>query len=133
MNSITVTGNLGSDPELTYTPNGRAVLRATVFENRSRPAKDGEGWEELEPNRFRVQVWASLAENVAESCRQGDRITVDGTIITDRWADKETGEVRTAQTIRADEVSFSLKYHTVQATRSTKAGDQGEDENAAQQ
>ena len=123
MNSITVTGNLGGDPELKFTTNGKPVLRATVFENRSRPAQDGPGWEQLEPNRFPIEVWAGLAENVAESCRKGDRVTVTGTIITDRWADKETGEVRTAQHIRAAEVSFSLKYHTVEATKVAKTTD----------
>lgn len=121
MNSITVTGNLGTDPEVKFTPTGKAVLRVTVYENRRRPTQDGTGWEDLEPNRFPVEIWAGLAENVAKSCKQGDRVTVTGTIATDRWADKETGEVRIAQHIKADEVGFSLKYHTVNATKAAKA------------
>ena len=39
----------------------------------------------------------------------------------DRWADKETREDRTAQHVKADEVSFSLRYHTVRATKATRS------------
>lgn len=73
---------------------------------------------------FRVQAWGSFAENVVESCGKGDRVHVTGSIVTDRWADKETREDRTAQHVKADEVSFSLRYHTVRATKATRSNNQ---------
>lgn len=121
MSSITFAGNLAADPELRFTPSGRAVARLTVIENRRRRTEDGQGWEDAEPNVFRVQVWGSFAENVVESCAKGDRVHVTGSIVTDRWMDKETREDRTAQHVKADEVAFSLRYHTVRATKATKS------------
>jgi single-strand DNA-binding protein len=124
MSSITFAGNLTADPELRFTLNGRAVARFTVIENRRRRTEDGQGWEDAEPNAFRVQVWGSFAENVVESCGKGDRVHVTGSIVTDRWMDKETREDRTAQHVKADEVSFSLRYHTVRATKTTRSNTQ---------
>ena len=124
MSSITFAGNLAADPELRFTPSGRAVARFTVIENRRRRTEDGQGWEDAEPNVFRVQVWGSFAENVVESCGKGDRVHVTGSIVTDRWMDKETREDRTAQHVKADEVSFSLRYHTVRATKATRSNNQ---------
>ena len=124
MSTITFAGNLAADPELRFTPSGRGVARFTVIENRRRRTEDGQGWEDAEPNVFRVQAWRSFAENVVESCGKGDRVHVTGSIVTDRWADKETREDRTAQHVKADEVSFSLRYHTVRATKATRSNNQ---------
>ena len=127
MSSITFAGNLAADPELRFTPSGRAAARFTVIENRRRRTEDGQGWEDAEPNVFRVQVWGSFAENVVESCGKGDRVHVTGSIVTDRWMDKETREDRTAQHVKADEVSFSLRYHTVRATKATRSNSQAQE------
>lgn len=127
MTTITFAGNLAADPELRFTPSGRQVARFTVIENRRRRTEDGKGWEDAEPNVHRVQVWGSFAENVVESCQRGDRVTVTGEVRTDRWTDKESGQERTSQHVRADEVGFSLKYHTVRATKSTRSADPAED------
>ena len=124
MSTITFAGNLAADPELRFTPSGRGVARFTVIENRRRRTEDGQGWEDAEPNVFRVQAWGSFAENVVESCGKGDRVHVTGSIVTDRWMDKETREDRTAQHVKADEVSFSLRYHTVRATKATRSNNQ---------
>lgn len=124
MSTITFAGNLAADPELRFTPSGRGVARFTVIENRRRRTEDGQGWEDAEPNVFRVQVWGSFAENVVESCGKGDRVHVTGSIVTDRWVDKESREDRTAQHVKADEVSFSLRYHTVRATKATRSNTQ---------
>ena len=67
-----------------------------------------------------MQVWAALAENVVESIRKGDRVIVTGTVTTDRWPDKDTGEVRTAQVIKASDVGVSLRFHTATATKNPR-------------
>ncbi|MBS1673119.1 MAG: single-stranded DNA-binding protein [Actinobacteria bacterium] len=119
MTTITTAGNLTADPELRHTPNGRAVVRFVIIENRRRRTANGEGWEDDEPNRFEVEAWGQIAENIAASLRKGHRVVVTGRVSTRRWADKATGESRTAQRIDADVdgVAFSLRWHTVQATK----------------
>lgn len=120
MSVITFAGNLAADPELRYTPSGQAVTRLTVIENRRRKSADGASWEDAEPNVYRVQVWGGAGENVFESCGKGDRVLITGRIVTDRWADKETGEARTGQHVTADEVGFCLRFHTVRGTKATR-------------
>lgn len=119
MTTIITTGNLTTDPEVRHTPNGRTVATFTLIENRRRRTESG--WEDAEPNVFRVEVWGQLAENVGASLHKGDRATIEGHIVTDRWNDKETGAARTAQHIVAEEVAFSLRWHTVEATKNAKA------------
>lgn len=121
MTHISFAGNLAKDVEIRFTPSGRQVARLTVIENRRRPAENGNGWEDAEPNVYNVQVWGSAAENVTESAGKGDRVVVIGTIVTDRWTDKESGGERTSQHVKADEVAFSLKFHTVRATKATRS------------
>lgn len=116
MSHITFVGNLADEVELRYTSNGRAVARFRVLENRRTRNAEGE-WVDAEPNAFRVQVWGDQAENVATSCHKGDRVHVTGEIVTDAWEDKETKKTKRAQKVEADEVSFSLRYHQVQATK----------------
>lgn len=116
MTNVTITGNLAYEPEIRFTPTGKKVAQLVIIENRRRPTDNG-GWEDAEPNTFRVEVWGQTVENLAESCHKGDRLVVVGTIVTDRWEDKESGESRSMQRIRADEVGFSLRFHTVAATK----------------
>lgn len=112
MSTITAAGNLARDPELKFTPSGKAVTRMTVMENRRRQV-DGE-WQDEEPNVFYVEAWGKLAEHAAASLTKGQRVLVVGSVRTSRWADKETKAERTGQTIWADEIGVSLKY--VEAT-----------------
>ena len=73
----TFIGNIGGDPELRFTPNGKAVLNFSLAENHSKPdgqggfAEDGTTWR-------RVSVWGWLGEALAESLKSGDRVIVVG-------------------------------------------------------
>ena len=67
-----IIGNLGADPEMRYTPNGRPVTQFNVAVNQStqtsRPAKPVEA-----TDWFRVSVWGDRAERAAENLRKGNR------------------------------------------------------------
>ena len=130
MATISFSGNLAADPELRYTQNGKPVAHFTVIENRRR--RTANGWEDAEPNAFRVEVWDDQAENVAASLHKGERAHVEGRIVTDRWDHKDSGAPRTAQHVVADEVSFSLRFHTVKATKATRNTESAAAEDAAQ-
>ena len=64
MATISFTGNLAADPELRYTQRGKPVAHFTVIENRRR--RTANGWEDAEPNVFRVEVWEEQAEHVGD-------------------------------------------------------------------
>ena len=48
MNKILIIGNLGSDPEMRYTPNGNPVTSFSMATNRRYTTADGESREETE-------------------------------------------------------------------------------------
>src|SRR5262245_50608198 len=69
----------------------------------------------------------TLAENIVESLVKGDRVFVHGTVTTETWTDKQTGEKRTAQRVLAEIVGPSLRWATARITKTTRASAANED------
>jgi single-strand DNA-binding protein len=76
LNKMMIIGNLGADPELRYTPSGKAVTDLRVAVNDNRKGPDGEWIEET--LWFRVSVWEQQAERLAEQLRKGNKIYAEG-------------------------------------------------------
>ena len=74
---IQIIGNLGRDPELRYTPNGRPVTTFSVAVNQATKNQQSGEWVEA-TDWFRVSVWGDRAERAAEQLRKGSRVFVDG-------------------------------------------------------
>jgi single-strand DNA-binding protein len=127
-NQVVIVGNLTRDPELRYTPNGAAVVKLGVAVSR-RVKDDATGqWKDADTSFFDVTAWRSLAENVAETLAQGNRVVVVGRLRTNTWETPE-GERRSKVEIEADEVGPSLKWATAKVERqgrSPGAGDWSE-------
>jgi single-strand DNA-binding protein len=113
-NELTITGNITSDPDLKILQSGVAIANFSLAWNRR--YKDGDEWAE-EPNFFDVTCWRDLAENVTESFRKGDRVTVTGRLSQERWEDRETGKGRSKVVIVADDVAASVRWATVEISR----------------
>ncbi len=60
LNKVQLTGRLGADPEMRYTPQGHAVTTFRAASNRSWRTAEGESHEDTE--WFRVVAWNKLAE-----------------------------------------------------------------------
>lgn len=118
---ITVVGNLTSDPELRFTPNGAAVANFTVastprmFDRQTNEFKDGETL------FLRCSVWREMGENVAESLQRGTRVVVQGRLKSRTFETKE-GEKRTVMELDVDEVGPSLRRATAQVTKNERSG-----------
>ena len=65
---------------------------------------------------------------MAESVDKGTMVTVTGTIRTERWDDKESGQSRTAQHISADDVAVSLLFQTAKVSKATRSNTADEPE-----
>jgi single-stranded DNA-binding protein len=68
-----------------------------------------------------VWTFQTLAENVGESLAKGDRVFVHGTMTTEAWTDKQTGEKRTTQRVLAEIVGPSLRWATARITKTTRS------------
>lgn len=80
LNRVEIIGNLGADPELRYTPKGRAVANFRVAVNRR--WRDDEGQQQERTDWFRCVAWGHLAEVVNQFASKGSPIYVEGRLET---------------------------------------------------
>lgn len=113
--TITVTGNLTSDPELRYTPSGAPVASFSVAVNERYRDQSGE-WKDGNTSFFRANCWRDLAEHVAESLSKGDRVIVHG-VMKQRQYEAKDGTKRDAWEIQADSIGPDLRYATAKVSR----------------
>jgi single-strand DNA-binding protein len=78
---IIITGNLGRDPEMRYTPSGQAVTSFSVAVNESFTNNNGEKvkrtiW-------FRISAWGKQAEICNQYLKKGSQVLVDGRMNAD--------------------------------------------------
>src|SRR5262245_34919543 len=102
LSKIQIIGNLGRDPELRYTPNGRPVATFSVAVNQSTKNQQTNEWVEA-TDWFRVSVWGDRAERAAENLRKGSRVLVDGRFRTREYETKD-GRKGLSLEISADNV-----------------------------
>ena len=96
---ITVTGNIGNDPELRVTPQGSSVTSFSVA-NTPRVKKNND-WEDGETIWYRCFVWGKDATGAATELRKGTRVFIQGRFTVDTYVDKE-GLQRKALEINVD-------------------------------
>jgi single-strand DNA-binding protein len=118
--TITVVGNLTSDPELRFTPAGSAVANFTVASTPRVFDRESGAWRDGDPMFLRCSLWRQYAENVAESLVRGTRVVVHGRL-RQRSYDTKEGEKRTVTELEVDEIGPSLRYATAQVTKSSRA------------
>jgi single-strand DNA-binding protein len=99
---VMIIGNLGSDPEMRYTPSNRAVTQFNVAVNQSTKNQQTGEWVE-ETDWFRVSVWGDRAERMAEQLRKGNKVFVEGRFRTRQFEGRD-GQTRTALEITADSI-----------------------------
>src|SRR4029453_14641605 len=99
LSKIQIIGNLGRDPELRYTPNGRPGASFTVAVKQSTKNQQPGEWIES-TDWFRVSVWGDRGERAAESLRKGSRVFVDGRFRT-REYEANDGQKRLSLDITA--------------------------------
>jgi len=70
---LTIVGNLGKDPEMKYTTDGKAV---TTFSVAASNRKDETVW-------FRVSTWDKQAETCNQYLHKGSKVLVEGALRAD--------------------------------------------------
>lgn len=80
LNKVMLIGRIGADPQLRYTPSGRASASFNLATNRS--WKDSDGNQKEETDWHRVVVWGRLAEVCGEWLKKGSQIYCEGRLQT---------------------------------------------------
>lgn len=91
MLKIMMIGNVGKDPEMSYTPNGKACTRFSVAVNRRGPKND-KGDRPEATQWFNVIAWEKLAETCNSYLHKGSKVYVEGRIGSRKYEDKEGKE-----------------------------------------
>jgi len=97
VNKVILVGNLGADPEVRYTPSGRAVASFRIATTEQWTGKDGEKTERTEWHR--IVAWARLGEICGEYLRKGSQVYVEGRLQTRQWEDKEGNKRYTTEIV----------------------------------
>ncbi len=92
-NRVQLAGRIVADPDLRYTPSGKAVCRLRVATNDTREAQFHD-----------IVVWEALAESTSETLHKGVAVTVEGRIQTRSWKAAD-GSARRATEIVASAVA----------------------------
>jgi single-strand DNA-binding protein len=98
-----IVGNLGSDPEMRYTPDGTPVTSFRVAVNRRWTSADGNQTEKTW--WFKVTCWRKLAEITNQYLKKGRQVMVVGEIDASAWTDQE-GQPRASLELTARDVKF---------------------------
>lgn len=101
LNRIVLIGRLTKDPELRYTPNGKAVTGFTLAVDR--PFKNQQG--EKEADFINIVVWGQQAESCANYLSKGKLAAADGRLQIRSYDDKD-GQRRWITEVVADTVRF---------------------------
>jgi single-strand DNA-binding protein len=97
MNSVNLVGNISSDIDLKALNDGKFVAKFDIAV--SNPFKH-------EKTSFLpVECWGRVAENTANFCKKGSKVSVTGYIEVDQWQN-EQGQNRYKTKIVGDKVGF---------------------------
>ena len=104
LNQVQLIGNLGREPEMRYTPNGKAVTDFSLATSRKYRKTDGE--ELIEETEWHTVItWDKLAETCNKSLSKGAAVAVTGRLHYESWTDKENIK-RSRAVVVADDVIF---------------------------
>ncbi|MBI2872346.1 MAG: single-stranded DNA-binding protein [Chloroflexi bacterium] len=125
LNKVMIIGNLGTDPEMRYTPNGNAVTSFRLAASRAYTTQDGERREETE--WFTVVAWNQLAERCNQFLVKGRQAYVEGRLHSHQWQGQD-GQVRFRNEIIANRVLFLDRQQAAQAQETEDASAAGSEE-----
>jgi len=103
LNRVMLIGNVGTDPEMRFTPSGNPVTSFRVATSRVYTTSEGERRQETE--WFTVVAWKKQAESCNQFLTKGQRVYVEGSLRTRSWEGRD-GQKRVTAEVIANRVLF---------------------------
>jgi len=98
MNTVSLIGRLGRDPEIRHTGAGKTVANFSIAVDYGFGDKKTTSW-------IPIVVWEKTAELVQTYCKKGSQVAVEGRLQERSWQDKE-GNKRTVLEVIANRLDF---------------------------
>ncbi len=92
LNKIMLIGNLGRDPEMTYTPSGTPITKFSVAVSRRMNDKQT-GERKEETTWFNVVAFNRLAETCNQYLHKGSKVYLEGRMTSRKYTNKDGVEV----------------------------------------
>lgn len=105
VNKVILVGNLGKDPETRYMPSGGAVTGITVATSESWKDKNT-GQQQERTEWHNVTFFGRLAEIAGEYLKKGSKVYIEGSLRTEKYQDKQSGQDRYSTKIIANEMQM---------------------------
>tara|TARA_B100001245_G_C22826227_1_gene397466 strand:- start:418 stop:846 length:429 start_codon:yes stop_codon:yes gene_type:complete len=121
LNKMIVIGNVGTDPEMRYTPNGNAVTSFRIATNYRYTTSEGEQKEETE--WFTVTAWNRLAEQCNQYVTKGMKVYAEGRLKSESWTGNDE-QTRFRNEIVASQVRFLDRGASAPTEKSTDSDSQ---------
>ncbi|MFC1962091.1 single-stranded DNA-binding protein [Chloroflexota bacterium] len=103
LNKVIIIGNVGSEPEMRFTPSGKPVTSFSVATNWLYSAPNGERRQETE--WFNIVTWNRLAEQCNQFLGKGRLVYAEGRLRTRTW-DGQDGQQHSRVEVIANRVIF---------------------------
>jgi single-strand DNA-binding protein len=104
VNRIFLLGNLANDPEMRYTPSGKARTRFRLAVGRR--WKDQTGQIQDETTFVTITTWGAQAENCAQYLTKGSPAFVEGRLRISSYSEDEAKETKWFTEVIASSVQF---------------------------
>lgn len=113
--TVTIVGNVATDPHRTVTTSGIAVTNFRLASSQRRYDVATQRWVETGTNWYTISAFRQLAEHVAVSLRAGDSVIVTGRLRLRTW--EAGGKRGTSVDIDADAIGPDLRWGTAEYSR----------------
>jgi single-strand DNA-binding protein len=127
LNKIMLIGNLGRDPEMSYTQTGTALTKFTVAVSRRYNDKQS-GERKEETQWFNVVAWDRLAETCNNFLHKGSKVYLEGRMTSRKYTDKDGVERTSWEVVLNDMQMLEPKEARIGASGAAAGDDVSPDE-----
>ncbi|MFK0401268.1 single-stranded DNA-binding protein [Microbacterium sp. NPDC090225] len=118
MDTVTIVGNVATDPNLAQTGGGVAVTNFRLASTHRRFDQSAQAWVDSGTNWYSVAAYRQLGEHAKASLRSGDSVIVTGRLRIRNW--ESNGKSGTSVDIDADAIGHDLRWGTSAYLRSSR-------------
>ncbi|MBF0194065.1 MAG: single-stranded DNA-binding protein [Magnetococcales bacterium] len=97
LNKVQLIGNVGKDPEIRFTQDGRPIANLTIATSETWNDKSGQKQEKTEWHR--VVAFGKLADIIQQYVKKGSKLYIEGQLQTRKWTDNQGQDKYTTEII----------------------------------
>jgi len=123
INKVILIGNLGKDPEMKFTPSGKATCKFSLATNAKWTDANGEKKEAV--TWHNIETWGRIAEICNEYLHKGSQVYIEGRIDNRSWDDQ--GVKKYFSSVVAEKVQFLGSKSEVAVDQQPEGTGQGQE------